>query len=136
LVIVRSADEFSAPEARLLGENLSSIPASTCLIFLYDGKANLREEIPAHVSSHGAIVTFWTPFPNQLPMWVRDEAKLRGKTITTDAAMALAESCDDLQGISNELDKLSLFVGKKNRDRHAGHQSAWVARRHGEFSGF
>ncbi len=113
VIIVQSAEEFSSADSKIIGETLSSLPPTTCLVFLYAGKANLREEIPAMVSTYGALITCWTPFPNQLPKWVAAEARARGRTIDFQAAEALAESCSDLQQISNELDKLFLFVGKK-----------------------
>ena len=69
LVIVNAADELAAADGRRVAEILADVPASTCLVFVFDGKANLREEIPAQVSSLGVVVTFWTPFPNQLPAW-------------------------------------------------------------------
>jgi DNA polymerase-3 subunit delta len=113
VVIVSSAEEFSAADQRTIGECLGDLPKSTCLVFLYQGKANLREEIPAMAVSHGNIVTFWTPFESQLPAWITAEAKRRGKGIAWDAARQLAEACADLQEISNELDKLVLYVGGK-----------------------
>lgn len=112
-VLVRATQEFSAADQRLIGEALGNLPASTHAVFVYDGKANLREEIPAQVASHGDIVTFWTPFESQLPAWIIAEAKRRGKTIAWDAAKLIAECCSDLQEISNELDKLILLVGKR-----------------------
>lgn len=113
VVVVSATDELAAADSRAVGEILTDLPPSTCLIFLHEGKANLRNEIPAQVGSHGAIVTFWTPFANQLPSWVMSETRLRGKSISNDAAVMLADVCQDLQQISNELDKLCLFVGAK-----------------------
>jgi DNA polymerase-3 subunit delta len=113
LVLVNSTEEFSTKDQKIIAEGISNLPTSTCLIFLYQGKASLREEIPAMVSSLGSLVTFWTPFENQLPSWIIQEVKNRNKTINWDAARALAESCSSLQEISGELDKLFLFVGKK-----------------------
>lgn len=113
VVVVNHAEEISAADSRIVGEMLSQIPKSTCLLFLYEGKANLREEIPAQVASHGGIVTFWTPFPNQLPAWVVGEARQRGKSMGYEAAQLLGEACQDLQEISNEMDKLCLFIGNK-----------------------
>jgi DNA polymerase-3 subunit delta len=113
LVFVRAAQEFSAADQRLIGEQLATLSTTTCLVFLYDGKANLREEIPAQVASNGNIVTFWTPFESQLPAWITAEAKRKGKAIAFDASRLLAEACSDLQEISNELDKLVLLVGKR-----------------------
>lgn len=117
-VIIRRTDELSAADARVVGEVLGSLPETTCAVFLYEGKANLREDIPAQVSSHGKIVTFWAPFPNQMPAWLMNEMRERGKTITADAAQMLAEACADLQQLASELDKICLFVGeKKSVDR-------------------
>lgn len=113
LVIVSSADELSAADSRLVGEALKDLPDTTCLLMTWEGKANLREEIPAQASSVGAVVTCWTPFPNQLPAWLINEARTRGKPIAPDAATALSDACTDLQQIVNEYDKLSLYVGKK-----------------------
>lgn len=113
VVIVTGTDELSAADSRLVGETMSDLPESTCLVLTWEGKANLREEIPARAGSAGAIVTCWTPFPNQLPAWLMNEARARGMPITPDAAAALCDACVDLQQIVNEYDKLSLFVGKK-----------------------
>lgn len=115
VVLVQAAELISAADGRIVSEALSQVPDSTILILLYEGKASLREAIPAQVSSMGGLITFWTPFPNQLPTWVVTEGRNRGKAIAYDAARALAEACSDLQEISNELDKLSFFVGKKAR---------------------
>ncbi len=113
VIVVFAADELSAADSRIVGEILSSLPETTCLLFLWEGKAQLREEIPAQAGSAGAIVTCWTPFENQLPVWIMNEARRRGKPMSPDAAAMLAESCGDLQQMVNEYDKLSLFVGKK-----------------------
>ena len=113
VVVVTSAEELSAAESRLVGEAIADLPDTTCLILLWEGKANLREELPARASSNGAIVTFWAPFPNQLPAWLMNEARLRGKPIAPEAAAALCDACGDLQQLVNEYEKLSLFVAKK-----------------------
>ena len=110
VVLVQAAHRFSAHDARLVADSLPEIPASTILVFFYDGKANVRDEIPAHVSSRGSIVTFWAPFPNQMPAWVIQEARRRGKNMDLQVARVLSEAGGDLQEISNELDKLVLFV--------------------------
>lgn len=113
VIVVQAADEIGAPEGRIIAEGLSGLPSSTCLVFIYEGKANLREEIPAHAASAGLIVTFWMPFPNQMPAWVASEARRRGKIISHEAALLLADACSDLQQIVNELNKLALYVGAK-----------------------
>ncbi|OVE77084.1 DNA polymerase III subunit delta [bacterium F11] len=115
VVIVQESEELTSGDNHIIGEALSVLPQSTVLVFVYDGKAGLREAIPAQVSSIGTVVTFWTPFANQLPSWIVSEVRQRGKSISFGAAHTLAESCRDLQEISSELDKLFLFIGKKNQ---------------------
>jgi DNA polymerase III subunit delta len=113
VVVIQSCEEFSSSDGKIISQELRGVPDSTCVLFTYEGKSNLREEIPAHVASLGQVVTFWPPFPNQLPLWVQSEARQRGKIITHEAALLLSEACTDLQHIVNELDKIFLFVGNK-----------------------
>lgn len=135
VVIVSSADELSAADSRLVGEALKDLPDTTCLLMTWEGKSNLREEIPAQSSSVGAVVTCWTPFPNQLPAWLMNEARARGKAITPDAAGALCDACVDLQQIVNEYDKLSLFVGKKAKIEMSDVREHGLPDEEGDFKG-
>jgi DNA polymerase-3 subunit delta len=113
VVVLQQASELSAAEQRIVADGIADLASSTCLIMTVEGKANLREPLIAASASQGNIVTFWPPFANQLPGWVVNEARRRGKAMTMDAAAALAEACTDLQQISNELDKIFLYVGDK-----------------------
>jgi DNA polymerase III subunit delta len=113
LVLVKNAEDFKSADAHIIGDALARCPDFTCVVFLYQGKADLKGDIGARVAEFGAVVTFWPPYANQLPAWIMKEAKSRGKTITSDAAVDLAANSDDLQSLSNELDKLALFVGPK-----------------------
>ncbi|MCB4756680.1 MAG: DNA polymerase III subunit delta [Elusimicrobia bacterium] len=113
VVVVSAADGWSASERRLVAESLAGLPPSTCLLLIYESRAELRDEIPAHVISHGEIVTFWTPFEEQKPPWAMEEARQRGKVLDRQAAQLLCQACAGLEDISNELDKLALFIGKK-----------------------
>lgn len=113
VVVVNNADELAAADRRAVAEQFARLPSSTCAVFLYEGKADMREELPAHAASHGHIVTFWPPFENQLPNWVIGEARSHGKKMTLEAAKALADACADLTEIINEVEKLALFCGKK-----------------------
>jgi DNA polymerase-3 subunit delta len=113
VVILTEANDLSAGDQRIVAEGIAGLSSTTCLVMTVEGKANIREPLIAAAASHGAIVTFWPPFANQLPGWVVAEAKRRGKLLTLDAATTLADACVDLQQISNELEKLFLFVGEK-----------------------
>jgi DNA polymerase-3 subunit delta len=113
VVILQHASELSAADQRIVADGIADLSSTTCLIMTVEGKANLREPLVAAAASHGNIVTFWPPFANQLPGWIVNEAKKRGKSLTMDAAAMLADACVDLQQISNELEKIFLFVGEK-----------------------
>lgn len=113
VVVVKNADEYAVADTRLLAEALPNLPETTCLVLVYNRRAESRAELPAVVASQGDVVTFWTPFKKDMPSWIMGEAKRRGKPIEMDAAGLLAEACTDLQEVSNELDKLILFTGKK-----------------------
>jgi len=115
IVVVQNAEKMTAKDSKLIAPILSNLPPSTILLFLYEGKAGVREEIPAQVSSYGSIVTFWAPFPNQIPSWIVQRAAASGKDLSYEAARMMAETNSDLQELSNEIDKLVLFVGKKMR---------------------
>ncbi len=114
VVVVYEAQDLSSSDQKTIGDGISSLPDSTCLIFLWDGKASMKEDVPAQVASHGSIITFWTPFENQLPGWVTQQVKKRGKNITFQAAQRLADTGSDLQEISHEIEKVLLYAGQKN----------------------
>lgn len=114
LVVVDGVDELTSAERNQLADGLTQIPDTTCLVLVSRVKVNARDPLGAEVLSHGRLITFWTPFANQMPAWIQRESRTRGKTLDLAAAQALAESCQDLQQVSNELEKLFLFVGKKS----------------------
>lgn len=114
VVIVEGADDLSSSDRGLLGDHISDLPKSTCLVLTVEGKVAARDPLGAAALSHGSVVTFWTPFPNQMPRWVIEEVRSKGKKMDQEAAEALAESCQDLQQVANEVDKLAIFVGKKD----------------------
>ncbi len=113
VIVLQQANDISAGDQRIIADGIADLSSTTCLVLTVEGKANIREPLVAAAASHGNIVTFWPPFANQLPGWVVAEAQRRGKSLSLEAASLLADACVDLQQISNELEKLFLFVGEK-----------------------
>lgn len=114
LVIVFDVQNMSAADRRILASACGNVPPTTIGLFLHDGKSSVRDELTAQISSVGTVVTFWPPFPNQMPQWISNVAQEKGKRISLEAARWLSEECGDLQTISNELDKLILMIGDRN----------------------
>jgi len=84
----------------ILSDALQTLRSTPADVALLDGR---QLEIPAVVESHGQVVTFWTPFPNQLPAWIANEVRQRGKTIAMEAASALAEEQTELGASCGQL---------------------------------
>lgn len=113
VVIVYEAEDISSADEKIIADGIGNLPDTTCLIFLHEGKASLKDEITAQVASHGKIVTFWTPFQNQLQAWITTEVKKRGRTIAWAGAQRIAEACTNLEEISHEIERVILFAGAK-----------------------
>ena len=61
----------------------------------------------------GAFIPVWPLEPGQLPAWISDRVKSKGKKIDTDAAMFIAEQVEgNLLAAKQEIDKLCLLVGR------------------------
>ncbi len=117
LVIVKNAEEMPIAEEKTLAEGLPNLPSFSCLILMHQGKASRKNPVPARIPE-GQIITFWPPFPSQLPSWISREAARQGKNIDTEAARQLSELFpSSLQDLSSEIDKLVLYVHDSPRIR-------------------
>ncbi len=114
LVLVRRAHDMPAAETNRLADALPSLPPTNCLVLLWDEKADARHALVQAVNGAGLVLTFWTPFENQLPRWARDRARALGKALSWEAAQALVEAVGgNTQDLSQELEKLALYVGDR-----------------------
>ena len=73
-----------------------------------------RRKWYSSINNNLISVKIETPFANKIPQWITLFAKSRGKNISRDASVLIAEySGDTLQMIDMEMEKLSIFVGEK-----------------------
>lgn len=112
LVVVKEADQFKSSWKDFAPYFEHPLP-STCLVFC-SGASPLKSEITSLFKKNGTAVRFYHPFRNEMPEWIRRMAKERNKQINREAAALLGESLEnDLQSISNELEKISLYAGER-----------------------
>ena len=112
LVVVKEADQFKSSWKDFSAYFERPLP-STCLVFC-SGASTLKSEITSLFKKNGIAVRFYHPFRGEIPEWIRRMAKERNKQMSREAAALLGESLEnDLQSISNELEKIALYAGER-----------------------
>jgi DNA polymerase-3 subunit delta len=112
LVVVKEADQFKSSWKDFSAYFERPLP-STCLVFC-SGASTLKSEITSLFKKNGIAVRFYHPFRGEIPEWIRRMAKERNKQMSREAAVLLGESLEnDLQRISNELEKIALYAGER-----------------------
>ena len=99
-----------------LGEQFAqvfgAVPDSTVLIMVERGGVGKDNAVLKAASRYGKVEEYRAPKGVALERWIKDKATELGMRITLGAQTALASALPDLQTLANELEKLSLFVGK------------------------
>jgi DNA polymerase-3 subunit delta len=122
LVAVRRVEEFKAPARERLLEYLAS-PSPATILLLSAGPLSLRgnagrkdEALLKAADKAGVVVEFPRPKPAQLPHLVEDMVRARGKGITSEAVSLLLDlTSSETLGLSQEVEKVCLYVGDKER---------------------
>ena len=113
MVIVKEADRFSAPQLKEFLSYLES-PSETTLLVFTASKVDLRKSFFSTIDKQGGMVNFSSLKRGELSHWLSREAKERGKSISPDAAGCLIEMVgNDLLDLSQEIEKLSLYIGER-----------------------
>jgi DNA polymerase-3 subunit delta len=89
---------------------------STIFIVAYkDKKLDARKKFTKLVKEKGEIVTSKKLYDNQVPEWTRELLESKGLTITQKGLALLVDHIgNDLSRIENEIDKISVNLGKRN----------------------
>jgi DNA polymerase-3 subunit delta len=111
IVLVKGAHHYSQGDLRTFILYLQSPSPSTSLIFIAEGiSANFLKEVK------DSAFHLQHPSYREIPSWIRTIAKELGKEIASEAAGYLQEVVGrDLQGLSSELSKASLYIGERRR---------------------
>lgn len=111
VVVVRDVDKL--PNSELLANYIENPLPSTCMV-LVSSKPDFRRKPYLTARRKGVEVEFKPLYDNQVPAWVAQRVKRRGKAIDTEAARLLAAyTGTSLRDIQNEIDKLFIYVGER-----------------------
>ena len=111
MVLVKGAHQYSQNDRRSFNPYLQAPCPTTSLLFIAEG---MPAEFLRGVQD-GAF-QFKRPSQREIPSWIRAIAQGLGKEIDPEAVGYMQEAIgNDLQGLRNELTKVSLYIGDKGR---------------------
>ena len=119
-VLFKEAEKISAHEQEQLVSYLENPSKKTTLI-LTSSAINFREKAYkpllkslTRYNKYGLVIELNHPFQSEIPDWIKYMAQNFGKSIEHSAIFLLQELIGNkLQDLSNEMEKLTLFVGEK-----------------------
>ncbi|OHB33118.1 MAG: DNA polymerase III subunit delta [Desulfuromonadaceae bacterium GWC2_58_13] len=113
LVLIKDAQHLSSDSLDDLVPYLQDPSPETVLVFVSD-KIDGRRKFFQEFKKRGALVEFKKLYDNQIPMFVRDQARQGGRSFTEDALALLCRRVgNNLQEIYGELSKLFAYIGDK-----------------------
>jgi len=123
MIVVRDVNKIKAVDADKLIDYLTNVVETSCLVLLYsdnykkESVAKRKEFINKCINSKNCVcVDCRKRYRNEIVEFIRGEIALRGKTVSNDIiSRIIDESNTDLLSISNEIEKLSLFVGRDKK---------------------
>jgi DNA polymerase-3 subunit delta len=111
IVLVKGAHQYNQNDLKTFIPYLQSPSPTTILIFIGEG-------MPTDFIKEAKDGAFYLKRPSQgdTPQWIRSIAQELGKEISPEAVAFLQEAVGGgLQGLRNELSKVSLYIGDKKR---------------------
>jgi DNA polymerase III subunit delta len=113
LVLLLEADHYKAEQLNEFLPYIEVPVPSTCLV-LSGGKLDQRTRFAKALAAKGRLHIFKKMYPRQVGPWLKERAKLRGKQLSMGAQEMLSELAGlGLGALDSEVEKLSLFVGKR-----------------------
>lgn len=93
-------------------QTLAAVPDSTVLILVERAGVAKNNSLLKAATRYGKVEEYIQPKGAALERWIANRAQEAGVKITQPAQVALASALPDLQTLANEIEKLSLYVGK------------------------
>lgn len=113
LVLVKEAQLIPAAQLEGLLDYLKHPVAESLLVFTGD-KIDGRKKFFQDFKKYGELVEFKKPYDNQIPAFIKDQAKIAGRSFTEDAmALFCRRVNSNLQEIHGELVKLFAYLGER-----------------------
>ncbi len=117
LIVVHRVEKLPESSRKELAEFLSQPAPSACAAFLWNERINasaLNHPLASAIQSGGTVVKCWKPFEDRRPDWIQQEVLKHGKKISFQAAALLSEEGgESLAELKSEIEKLVLYIGKK-----------------------
>ncbi|MCX8012401.1 MAG: DNA polymerase III subunit delta [Desulfobacterota bacterium] len=120
IILLKAAEELPPENHHQLACYLKNPTLKTTLVlissdinFRHKGSRSVLQLI-TNYSGYGMVVEFNHPYNKEIPYWINYLAKEQGKSIDSPAIALLQELIgNNLQEISQEIEKLALFVGER-----------------------
>jgi len=113
LVLVKDAQDFSSASLEAFLPYLADPLSETILVFTAD-KIDGRKKFFQEFKKRGVLVEYKRLYDNQIPAFVRDQAKTAGRSLTEDAlALFCRRVGGGLQEVHGELCKLFAYLGER-----------------------
>jgi DNA polymerase-3 subunit delta len=124
VVIVKGANKIKSADAQRLTSYLSNVIDTSCLILLYSDNykketiVKRKELINKCITSKNCVsVDCRKQYESEMKEFIKNEFAKRGNAVSYDAILRIvSENGTDLLNISNEIEKISLFVGKNKKN--------------------
>lgn len=115
VVVIKGCERFNSTDWKRCAPLVTDWPASTCLI-LSGEKVDDRKKIVDNSRKGMEVFEFKTLYDKDIPRWIEHRARGMEKPITSPAAALLhVQVGNRLRDLANELEKLSIFVGDRER---------------------
>ncbi|MEW6088219.1 MAG: DNA polymerase III subunit delta [bacterium] len=124
LVIVRDVNSLKEKDKKVLISYLENPSPSSCLV-LIDEKIDSKNKLQAvFLSLKDAVIChFWPLFSNQVPYWIQENVKQKGKSISFECACVLQELAGNyLRILEREIEKLIIYTGDR---KNIEEKDAW-----------
>lgn len=114
-VLVKRAEQLKADALEVILPYIKNPSSSTCLL-LTGTKIDQRKKFFLEFKKHGELIEYKRLYDNKLSAFIQSEAVEQGKPIENAAAELLAALIgNNLQDLSSQIEKLSVYVGNKQR---------------------
>ena len=123
IIVVKGVDKMKVADAEVLTGYIENVVETSSLLLLYpanhkkESTAKRKELISKCSTSKNCIaVDCRKQYDNEVKEFIKNEFARKGKTVSFDTINRIVEeNGTDLLNISNEIEKLTLFVGKDTK---------------------
>ena len=110
-------------------EVFASLPEGTVLVLVERGAVAKNSALLKAAGRYGKVEEYMTPKGASFERWISERARALDVKVTPGALSLLSTSLPDLASASNELEKLSLYVGKGGTiDERVLRTMSWTAK--------